>query len=68
MIKIEKGIPLPEKQSIYPFEQMEVGDSIMIENKTLRAVGAIVAGAVRRLPMSFKSHAIGSGVRVWRVG
>jgi len=76
-IKIDKGLPIPPgsgrgKRSIYPFRQMEIGDSIFIPNKTARIIGGVWGTFAKRNPeFAFKARADSvegvPGVRVWRI-
>jgi len=70
--KIEKGVPIPENKnpsSMYPFEKMEVGDSIRIEgsvvdcNKARSAAGNFS----KKSGMKFKTRSSVGEIRVWRV-
>jgi hypothetical protein len=69
---IEKNIPMPERRDRggkYPgltavLKKMEVGDSILIPNAKVQALGSRLAG-VRPLKFSMRSE--GTGVRAWRI-
>lgn len=79
--KIEKNQPMPEtfdgasSRGIYPFDEMEVGDSFFVpckkENEFKSAVQSVhYANSKERKKESgkiFKRSQIGSGVRIWRV-
>ena len=52
-IKIEKGIPIPEADGrgrgrVYPFPEMEVGDSVLIKGKTATAISGPIVYARKR--------------------
>lgn len=65
--QIEKGIPIPDGiNSLYPFRQMEVGDSFLIRGKTASQVAGAVNSAKIRTGWKFKTRTIPEGVRVWR--
>ena len=84
IITIEKGVPMPKngagRHSIYPFAQMEIGDSFAVPNdmgefpsrtsrrqKTIS--GSAASWAKRHNPAAkFATHVIdGNTVRCWRV-
>ena len=78
--KVEKGIPVPQIRGtlVYPFENMEVGDSFLItveearnKNTSLKRVQSnLLADANRRKDGSkFTTRTMvdGSGIRCWRV-
>lgn len=68
MIKIEKGVELPDKSSgrppKYPFAQLEVGDSFLADKKVQTTLG----GYRRRHPeKKFVTRKVTEDkVRVWR--
>lgn len=72
MIVIEKGVPLPQKQqhkkrkSIYPFDEMEVGDSFLIQenDKKVRASACVYA---KRTGKKFSIRKTGTAHRCWRL-
>lgn len=66
--KIEKGVPVQKPDPggaprLYPFAEMEVGDSFVGPKK---AAGA-TSGASKRFSMKFISRKEGDGVRIWRI-
>lgn len=73
-IKIEKGIPIPTqgrgRPSVFPFEAMEVGDSIFVPVKTdkekARAIGRTAMYA-RKHGVKFKTRTVEGGIRIWLV-
>ena len=72
-IKIEKGIPMPDtrqKTSIYPFENMEVGDSFFAPNKTRQqmdnACGHWRKAKGWKFVLRYQQEDEVSGTRVWR--
>lgn len=73
-IKIEKGIPMPDRKStgtsIYPFEGMEVGDSFFAPNKTRQQMDN-ACGHWRKkhgwkFVLRYQNEGDGVGTRVWR--
>lgn len=77
MIKIDKGIPIPLFKSSrrYPFTDMEIGDSFIVEcdRTDCKKVMAAVSGAGRLFRNRMKSNAkftvkiVENGIRCWRV-
>lgn len=61
---IEKGVPIPNGRSRYPFKDMEVGDSVYIEGKASSKISGSF-GILR--PKRFIARNEKTGVRVWRV-
>ena len=70
--KIEKGIKVPQYRSKYPFWEMGINDSVLIEAgddvpyglQNRVKVAASIAG--KRHNMVFAVRACNGGVRVWR--
>jgi hypothetical protein len=74
MIKIEKNIPLPPKetrQTKYPYARMEVGDSFFVAQTQASkdSVYSSIQWAQRKLRFKFivRADNDNAGVRVWRV-
>lgn len=77
--KIEKGKPVPERsiRAKYPFDQMEVGDSIFVqlrgEKDNLMKLQTSVNGNSRDWALrkkndhKFVTKQEGKGVRIWRI-
>lgn len=69
IIKIDKNIPVPKSKK-YPWDKMEVGDSIYIDS---RAMGKSAATCFNiyikrnKLDWKYKSRTEGNGTRIWRV-
>lgn len=67
-MKIEKNIPIPESiqsgQRKYPFDEMEVGDSLYSDNKAMRQA-AYAYG--RRKGIKLITRKEGTGYRAWRI-
>lgn len=67
MIKISKGIPIPNKvRSEYPYRQMEIGDSFYVEGIALPVICNSNWRYGKKLGMKFIAAKEKSGVRVWR--
>lgn len=65
-ISIDKSIPFPRRalKSVYPFAEMEIGDSFFVDEQ-----GSVsTKTAEDRLGFKFKTRRINGGCRVWRVG
>ena len=66
-IKIEKGIPIPER-SKYPFAEMKPGDSIFIPGKKANQLSlATHTQKLRAKGWRFCSRTVDDGARVWRI-
>ena len=71
--KIEKGVPLPvgagtQGHAVYPFRQMEVGDSFFVPNPKPNTVHSAVGSFKKRNPeYRFAVRNQDGGVRVWRI-
>lgn len=70
-MEIEKNIPTPpgvQGTKKYPFDKMEVGDSIFIKGQTSvgKAANAARVYANGR-QMKFSSRSVDGGVRIWRI-
>lgn len=69
--KIEKNIPLPERDYVhnYPFGEMEIGDSFAFKTDGRKAHDLRLAmGLFHKLsPKRFISKDVGREIRIWRV-
>jgi hypothetical protein len=67
-VKICKNIQLPAKRgiTIYPFSDLEVGDSFFVEKRTPANFGTSRILAQKRTGFKFISRSEKNGVRVWR--
>ena len=70
MFKIEKNIPLKAKHA-YPFEQMESGDSFLVQETNPKKIGYIRA-QINSLKKKYPDKIISTrteeaGLRVWLV-
>lgn len=78
MIAVDKGIEIPPKnwsrgdrKCLYPWREMEVGDSFFIPNggkvREIRGVASRAGQAARYTGMKFTCRAVDGGFRVWRI-
>ncbi len=73
MSEIEKNIPLPPTRAgrfpIYPFAEMEVGDSILVKGDWKKQDSAKAASRAygKRHGMRFRTMQVDTGVRIWRI-
>jgi len=71
--KLEKDIPIPAKQtrkrpSIYPFNNMEIGESFLVPLNKLKAARIAVGTYKRRHPdWGYASRTLPEGFRIWRI-
>jgi len=69
IFEIEKGVPIPNiipSRSIYPFRDMEVGDSFFVKcHKNIYST--VTTHNKRNAPKIFTARKEGSGFRVWRI-
>ena len=73
--KIEKGVEMPRPPQVYPWAEMEVGDSFLApcESGEKERVGNRIRNAaakfveVRGLDWKFRIRSVDGGVRIWRV-
>jgi hypothetical protein len=69
MITIDKDIPLPRHKGVYPFPEMEVGDSFFTK-KTRRMISGIARYWAKKLDYTFATRDVVEndveGVRIWR--
>ena len=65
-IAIEKNIPTPPKRNIYPYRQMDVGDSFLVPEARIQIVCNNNYRFSKLTGMKFIARREGIGVRVWR--
>ena len=66
--EIEKGVELTPRRSKYPFSDMEVGDSFLVDESGNHAAARNAAtGYGQRHDMKFSSRTTVAGLRIWRV-
>jgi hypothetical protein len=71
MIKVEKNVPLaPDARgkAMYPWHEMEVGDSFFVPGKTAVQMSSSARNVSLRLGKKFSCRTTPEGVRVWRTG
>jgi hypothetical protein len=68
MIKINKGIPVPNSRvrREYPYEIMDIGDSFHVDGASLAVVCNSNWRNGKKLGMKFIAAKDDKGVRVWR--
>lgn len=73
-IKIEKGVPIPEgtrgRHGRWRrlFEQMEIGDSFLVDFKDRKAVGIWNSQANKDSSFTVVTRSVGDGLcRIWKV-
>jgi hypothetical protein len=71
---IDKGVPLPKNGSanaVYPWSEMEVGDSFFAAGKTAKTLSVAASSQRRRYGGKYIVRSVTengvSGARVWRV-
>ena len=67
MYQVEKGVPVPEVSSKYPFKQMDVGDSFVFELDKKKQVSAAANHYAKKTGFGFTIREDGDGFRIWRV-
>jgi hypothetical protein len=73
IVKLAHGVPLPDaslrrRNLKYPWAEMNVGDSFLMENATTRIARVQVSAANHRYaPRRFTARAEGQKLRVWRL-
>ncbi len=69
--KIEKGIPLPpvrRRMTLYPLANMEVGDSILVQESDQGRIRSTIWQFARRNGVKFVSRKESDGaIRIWRI-
>lgn len=68
-ITVEKNVPLPKhnKRNVYPYLEMDVGDSFFIDEAKIRVVCNNNCRVAKTTGMKFIARTEGAGVRVWRI-
>ena len=69
-IAIESNVPLPRerKRNVYPYKQMDIGDSFFIDDIAINIVCNNIYRVGKHTGMKFTARREGNGVRVWRTG
>jgi hypothetical protein len=69
--KIDKNIPIPKRiydsEYPYPIDNLNVGDSFFIEERTSTQVSHIISRGNKMLGKRFTSRTMDGGVRIWRI-
>lgn len=69
--KIDKDVPRPKSGSgrrlMYPWDKMEVGDSILFEKEKGKSAAESAHAYGRKRGQVYQSKAVEGGVRVWRI-
>lgn len=73
-LTIDKGIPIPKpygwRAKLYPFEEMEIGDSFLVPldaGKSPSGIYAVISQAKKRHRINLTSARVEGGLRVWRI-
>lgn len=72
MYAVEKGIPIPKPKSggapsKYPWDQLAVGDSFLVPDKTKKTFSSQLLYRGKRNGCKYIARDVEGGVRVWRV-
>lgn len=68
-VKIERNVPMPEKNlgaTKYPWGDLKVGDSFVVQNGT-NGRQLCIQATMTRTPKRFESRIVKGVCRVWRV-
>jgi len=70
-IDIVKAVPIPKRfnergASVYPFPQMDVGDSVYIDGEAGRLARSVAYQYGRRFGKKFSARRSSGGFRIWR--
>jgi len=67
MYKIEKGVPMQKhKSDVYPFSEMEIGDSFFVEGGDKYKLGPAASSSGKRHGRKYSVRLVEGGYRVWR--
>lgn len=65
--KIERGIPLPAPRVVYPFGDMQLGDSFLVTNDAAyESVRVAMRAYGRKHGKNFTARKMVDGMRIWR--
>ena len=70
MYKVDTGIDVPDSRTKYPFSDMEVGDSILFEDKKTAEsarVASLRFARTHREEWAFSLRKVDNGWRLWRI-
>ena len=70
-MKIEKNIPIPEKRRTYPLDELDIGDSFLVqvpkeEIKSARNKLSASVSNASKTGSKFTVRVVDGGLRVWR--
>jgi hypothetical protein len=65
-MKIDKGIPIPERRGLWANIEMDKGDSFLVQGKT-SAQCHVKLSVLKRRGWKFAIRKDGNGVRIWRI-
>jgi len=67
-IEVEKNIPIPpeKKRNVYPYKQLEVGESFFVPTGKIQIVCNANYRTGKQLGKKFIARKESEGVRVWR--
>lgn len=69
-MEIEGGIPVSEHRGgfyKYPWQEMQVGDSFLVADKTIQSMSSVANRAAARFGFKFSCRSTDEGVRIWRI-
>lgn len=70
MIQVETGIPIPlpatSGRRLYPWHELEVGQSFLATGGTKNSVAAGASAFGKKLGRKFRTSKVQGGIRVWR--
>lgn len=66
---IDKNVPMPGVSSlgIYPWDEMDIGDSFLIKDKKAGSIRTLAWFAGKQHGRKFSTRTVDDGVRVWRI-
>lgn len=68
MYKIVSDIPLPSGVYKFPFDELEVGDSFLVEEKEIESLRSTVSSWTNtNKPKRLSCRSVEGGMRVWRI-
>lgn len=67
MFEIEKNVEVPTSASMYPFGQMEIGDSFFVPEAKHGGCAAAAYKFARENGVKFSFRKVEGGRRIWRV-
>ena len=75
MLKVQKNIPMPDiphnvgRPRIYPWYEMEIGDSFLVPTDNARMKKHVVKTGIDKMAkkgLIFELRVVEGGIRVWR--